>query len=373
MRIETLETTLCQLKNNVQDDGGIGWLAVPCRRPKTNLFGGLDGIVIKTMTQAADDANYVQIAGGLQNYFQKNLALNPETARFLSIDGNGFGNDFRRNRGNGGRFCGVRVHGRWSGHVCVSEAAFLNGILRGARMVVAGGRAIAEAGAGDYASSSFRASAAIAVSAAGWQIEGSEGRDIDSFPGSAFRGNSIGIAEASGLDPRWSAGDCGRGRAAARKNVCRYYFGNNGRGVVGERVQLPGRHFDHRSRSFFRFRSSWLRSRKAQSILRRIEMRHKDGLELDSRLWLMIDRSRSADYLRGKIGMRGRRNDFRVQHAYPYQKSHYAGLYPGAENEFRPGSSRLWKQREWSLWRSEISHDHVYSTNVETLVRDLSF
>ena len=62
MRIKTLETTLCQLKNNVQHDCGIGWLAVSCRRLKTNLFGGLDGIVIEAVTQAVDDAYYVQIA-----------------------------------------------------------------------------------------------------------------------------------------------------------------------------------------------------------------------------------------------------------------------------------------------------------------------
>lgn len=35
-----------------------------------------------------------------------------------------------------------------------------------------------------------------------------------------------------------------------------------------------------------------------ESILGRIEMRNQDGFELDSRLRLMIDRSRNADHLR---------------------------------------------------------------------------
>lgn len=211
MRIKTLETTLCQLKNNVQHDCGIGWLAVSCRRLKTNLFGGLDGIVIEAVTQAVDDAYYVQIARGLQNYFQKNLALNPKTARFLSIDGNRFGDDFRGHAGGGGSFCGVRMHGRRSGHVRIPEATLLNAILRCPRTIVAGGRAISEPCAYDYATSAFGATAAVAISAAGWQIERSKSGDIDGFPRSAFGGNSVGIAEASGLNPRRGANDGGRG------------------------------------------------------------------------------------------------------------------------------------------------------------------
>jgi len=240
-------------------------------------------------------------------------------------------------------------------------------------MIVAGGRAIAKAGACDYAASPFSATAAIAVSTPGRQIEGSKGRDIDGFSWIAFRWNSIGITEASGLNLGWSASDGGRSRTACGKDVCRHHFGNNRCRVRGERVQLPRRNVDLRSRSLLHPRNSRVGSGKAQSILRRIDMRNEDGIELRSRLWLMIHRSRSADQLRGKVRMCRSRKDFRMQHAYPHQESHHAGLCPGAENEFRPGSSRLRKQREWSLRRSEISHDHVYSTNVESLVRDLSF
>jgi hypothetical protein len=67
-------------------------------------------------------------------------------------------------------------------------------------MIVASGRAIAKSGACDHAAGSLCTSAAIAISAAGWQIEGSNGRNIDGFPGSAFGGNSVGISETSGLD-----------------------------------------------------------------------------------------------------------------------------------------------------------------------------
>jgi hypothetical protein len=50
IRINPSVSNLCQLKNNVQDDGGIGWLAIPHRRLEVNLFGGLDGIVIEAVT-----------------------------------------------------------------------------------------------------------------------------------------------------------------------------------------------------------------------------------------------------------------------------------------------------------------------------------
>ena len=210
MRIKTLETTLCQLKNNMQDDGGIGWLAILSRRLKTNLFGGLDRVVVKTMTQTADHAYYMQIPRRLQNYFKQNLALNPEAARFLRIDGSRFGDDFRRNRGGGGDFRGMRMNRWWSGHVGITESALLNRIPRDARMDVANGRAIAEACAYHHAASSFSPAASVAVSATGWQIEGSQRGDIDGFPLSAFGGNSVRDREASGLDLRSRARDGGR-------------------------------------------------------------------------------------------------------------------------------------------------------------------
>jgi hypothetical protein len=64
------------LKNNVQDDGGIGWLAISHRRFEVNLFGRLNGIVIEAMTQAAHYPHHTQAAGCFQNNLQENLAFN---------------------------------------------------------------------------------------------------------------------------------------------------------------------------------------------------------------------------------------------------------------------------------------------------------
>ena len=50
IRIKTFWEHLCQLENNMQDNGGIGWLAVPHRRLEMNLLGGLDGIVVEAVT-----------------------------------------------------------------------------------------------------------------------------------------------------------------------------------------------------------------------------------------------------------------------------------------------------------------------------------
>src|ERR1700739_2723421 len=40
VRIKTLGRSLCQLENNMQDDGGIGWLAILERRLESYLLGG---------------------------------------------------------------------------------------------------------------------------------------------------------------------------------------------------------------------------------------------------------------------------------------------------------------------------------------------
>jgi len=78
----------------MQDDSGIGWLAIPYRRLKVDLFGGLDRVVIEAVAQAAHDAHYAEAAGSLQNNFQENFAFNPQTPGLLSIDGSWLGKDF---------------------------------------------------------------------------------------------------------------------------------------------------------------------------------------------------------------------------------------------------------------------------------------
>ena len=118
-------SNLRHLKNNVHNDRGIGRLAILHRWLEVNLFGGLDGVIVEAVTQSVDHAHDTEFAGGLQNHFQEDLALNPQIPSFLSIDGSWLGKDFRRQHFGRG-FCGARVHGGRGGHIGAGEAAGLN-------------------------------------------------------------------------------------------------------------------------------------------------------------------------------------------------------------------------------------------------------
>src|SRR5579863_4515919 len=127
----------------MQDDSGIGWLAIPHRRLKANLFGSLDCVVIKAVTESANHPQHTEAPGGLQNNFQKNFTLNPEIPSFLSIEGRWLGKNFR-GHGFRNRFGRARMHGGRCRNISIPEAAGLNGA--GGRPVDRRSGAIAKAG-----------------------------------------------------------------------------------------------------------------------------------------------------------------------------------------------------------------------------------
>src|ERR1700683_4050055 len=131
-----------------------------------------------------------------QNYFQENFTFDPEISSFLSIDGTGLGKDCR-GYGPGRGFCRMRTHGRWSGNIGAGEAAGLNCIC--ARAVFGCGCAIAESGTGDHSGHSLGAAGAVARAWSGGKIERSECRDVDGLALTGLSGNSVRIAETSGL------------------------------------------------------------------------------------------------------------------------------------------------------------------------------
>src|SRR5271156_4087205 len=210
IRIKTFADKLCQLKNNVQDDGGIGGLAILHRRLEVNLFSGLDRIVVEAVTQAAHDAFHVKAAGSLEHYFQKNFAFNPQTPSLLSIDRSWLEKDFRRHH-PGGSFRRVSVHGGRSGNVGAGKAAGLNRGAGGAGAGVRDGRAVAKSRAYDHAGHASSAAGAVARARSGGQIEGPECCDIDSLALVSLGGNSVGVAEATRLHLRRSPRDGGSG------------------------------------------------------------------------------------------------------------------------------------------------------------------
>ena len=65
---------------------------------------------------------------------------------------------------------------------------------------VAGGDAVAEAGAGHHATNALGAACAVAGAGSGGQIKGSRRRDIDRAVVGFTRGNAVRIAEATGLN-----------------------------------------------------------------------------------------------------------------------------------------------------------------------------
>src|SRR5271154_5475311 len=359
IRIKTFGSNSCQLKNNMQDDGGIGGVAIPRRRLETNLFGCFHRVVIEAVTQPMHHAHHPQATRGLQNYLEKNFAFNSQVACLLRIDRSGFPKYFSRHSGVG-RFRRMRAHGGRSRNVGVAEATGLNGVrrCRSPRTIIASGRAPAKTGTCCHAAHSLGAAAAVTVASSRRQIEGSKRSHVHGFPLIGLGRNSIGIAEASGLQLRRSARDGGRSRTAGGEYVRPDYSRDHRRGVERKRVQFFGRDADRGSGSVFHFYRSRLWRGQAQSVGRGIEIRDEYRLrQMAQRLWLMIDWNRSAHQLNRTERVLGSGDNYWLQYSQPHQKRGQAGLRPRAENEFLPGSSGLWEQREQNLLRSRISHD----------------
>src|ERR1700691_1923520 len=241
---------LRHLKNDVQNDGRIGRLPILHCWLELNLFGGLDGVIVETVTQSADHAHDTEFARGLQDHFQQDLALNPQIPSFLSIDGSWLGKNFRR-QNLGGSFRGTRVDGGRRGHIGTGEAGRLNR-ARGPRAGVRNCCAIAKAGAYDHAGHAFGATGSVPVAWAGGEIERSERRDIDGLALIRFSRNSIGVAETSGLHLGGGARQRGSGRTPGGKHVRLYrLLWNPGCGCGRQRLQFTGGDGDRRSRIGF--------------------------------------------------------------------------------------------------------------------------
>ena len=234
-------------------------------------------------------------------------------------------------------------------------------------MVIASGRATAEACACDYAAHAFGAAAAVARAASGGQIEGAESRDIHRFALTGFCGKPVGIAEASSLDLGRSPHGGGCGGAASGEYVRRHHFRNYRRRTGRKSFQLLRRDVHCGSGSFLYSLDSTLGSGEPKSIGGRIKIRDKYGPGQSAyRLWLMIDRNRSTDQLDRPKSMLRSGDNPGSEHAEPHQECDHAGLRPGAENEFRPRRFRRRQQREWSLLRSGVCHNRVSLTSITT-------
>src|SRR5580704_1797127 len=241
---------LRHLKNDVQNDGRIGRLPILHCWLELNLFGGLDGVIVETVTQPADHAHDTEFARGPQDNFQEDLALNPQIPSLLSIDGRWLGKDFRR-QNRGGSFRLTRVAGGRRGHIGAGEAGRLNR-PRSPRAVVRNRCAVAKAGAYDHAGHAFGTTGSVAIAWAGGEIERSERRDIDGFALIRFSRNSIGVAETSGLHLRGGARHRRSGRTPGGKYVRLYrLLWNHRRGCGRQRLQFTGGDGDRRSSIVF--------------------------------------------------------------------------------------------------------------------------
>src|SRR5579863_10586086 len=141
----------------------------------------------------------MQAAGCPQDRFEQHLALNLQTAGFLSIDGGWFINDLRRHHPGRRFFGGMRPDGGGSRNIGIAEAALLYFLQGRVGVGVSDGGAVAKARTRYYARYALGAAAAIAIARSGGQIEGSFSCDVDRLALVGFGGNSIRIAEASGL------------------------------------------------------------------------------------------------------------------------------------------------------------------------------
>src|ERR1700691_85498 len=238
---------LRHLKNDVQNDGRIGRLPILHCWLELNLFGGLDGVIVETVTKPADHAHDTEFARGPQDNFQEDLALNPQIPSFLSINGRWLGKNFRR-QNLGGSFRGTRVAGGRRGHIGTSEAGGLNR-PRGPRAVVRNRCAVAKAGAYDHARHAFGAAGSVAIAWAGREIVRSERRAINGLALIRFSRNSIGVAETPGLHLRGGARHRGSGRTPRGKYVRLYrLLWNHRRGCGRQRLQFTGGDGERRGR-----------------------------------------------------------------------------------------------------------------------------
>src|ERR1700752_3652213 len=113
-----------------------------------------------------ESANYfqnAQFAGCFKNDLKKPLTLDALGAGFFSVDGSRLGKDFRRHNFCSRLGCGTRFHGGRSGNVGVAEAGLANLASRRRGMRVAGGNAVAESRARNYAPSAVGAACPVAI------------------------------------------------------------------------------------------------------------------------------------------------------------------------------------------------------------------
>ncbi len=72
----------------MQDNRGVGRLAIAHRRLEANLFGSLDRVVVKAVSEAAHNTQHAQVAGGFENDLEKNFTFNAQAASLGRVDGN---------------------------------------------------------------------------------------------------------------------------------------------------------------------------------------------------------------------------------------------------------------------------------------------
>src|SRR5207248_3266972 len=154
-------------KDDVEHGGGVGGLAIPPSRFKVDLFGGMDGGFVQTVSEAAYDANHTQLAGGLKHHLEQDLAFQPELARFVGVDRIRFGNDLRRCDAG---WCGCgRLADLCRCRLGIAETAFA--YCTSAPGSVGFCYTVSEASARDYAACAARTAVPVPVALARGKIE----------------------------------------------------------------------------------------------------------------------------------------------------------------------------------------------------------
>jgi hypothetical protein len=132
----------------VQHGRNIERAPVALRRLETNVFSGVHGRIIKTVSQTADNAPHADLAVGGEINFQKDVAFNVTAARFVGIDRIRFADDLDSAVSVITRAATRAAARRYRGGV--TEAAGANQTVTATtRAAGSGGDAIAEAGAGN--------------------------------------------------------------------------------------------------------------------------------------------------------------------------------------------------------------------------------
>jgi hypothetical protein len=98
--LSKVSISVSQLKRDSDHRGGIDRLTVLRGRTIADFRGGIGGILLQPVAEAADDAQNAEGSGLIEEHFEYHISFDPSPSSFLGVARPRFKQDFERLRGN---------------------------------------------------------------------------------------------------------------------------------------------------------------------------------------------------------------------------------------------------------------------------------